>query len=224
MLSLYADDLVIFIMPTEQDLLLLRSILDIFVGASGLHTNLAKCMIMPIPCSNDQINLGKEIFPCQIGQFPCRYLGIPLSIYQLKKADLQPLVDVTADRLPTWNSRVMSRAGRTTLAKVTLSTIPIHVTIAVKAAPWIIKAFDKIRRAFIWFGTDMSCGRKCMLAWSRVTRPTELSDLGVVNLTTLGYALRLCWEWLAKTNLLCLWTALSCTLESVVRAMFEAST
>jgi hypothetical protein len=64
MLSLYADDLVIFIMPTEQDLLLLRSILDIFVGASGLHTNLAKCMIMPIPCSNDQINLGKEIFPC----------------------------------------------------------------------------------------------------------------------------------------------------------------
>jgi hypothetical protein len=73
-LLLYADDLVIFIVPVEQDLLLLRSILDIFAGASGLHTNLAKCMIMPIQCSSDRINLAKEIFPCQIGQFLCRYL------------------------------------------------------------------------------------------------------------------------------------------------------
>jgi hypothetical protein len=108
------------------------------------NTNLAKCMIIPIQCSSDRINLAKEIFPCQIGQFLCRYLGIPLSIYQLKKADLQPLVDAATDRLPTWKGRLLSRVGHTTLAMVTLSAIPVHVTIAVKAAPWIIKAFDKI--------------------------------------------------------------------------------
>jgi hypothetical protein len=61
-------------------------------------------------------------------------------------------------------------------------------------------------------------------AWSRVTRHAELGGLGVIDLTTLGYALRLRWEWLAKTNPSRLWAALPCTTEPVVRAMFEAST
>jgi hypothetical protein len=140
-------------------------------------------------CSSDQIDLEKQLFPCQIGQFPCRYLGIPLSIHQLKKADLQPLIDVTTNRLPTWKGKLMSRAGRTTLAKVTLSIILIHVTITVKAAPRIIKAFDKIHRAFIWTGSDMVCRGKCLVTWPHVNRPTVLGGLDVLDLTTLNYVL-----------------------------------
>jgi hypothetical protein len=33
-------------------------------------------------------------------------------------------------------------AGRTTLTKVTLSAILIHVSIAVKVSPWIYQAID----------------------------------------------------------------------------------
>jgi hypothetical protein len=83
----------------------------------------------------------------------------------------------------------MSRAGHTTLTKGTLSAIPSHVTMAVKVAPWINKAVDKLRNAFIWTGTDTVQGVKCLVAWSRVTRPSELGGLGVLDLTTLGYAL-----------------------------------
>ena len=45
---LYADDVVVFLSPEEQDLLLTRVILNIFAGASGLKTNLSKCHISPI--------------------------------------------------------------------------------------------------------------------------------------------------------------------------------
>jgi hypothetical protein len=38
------------------------------------------------------------------------------------------------------------------------------------------------------------------VAWAEVTRPTELRGLGVIDLTTLGYALRLRWEWLARAE------------------------
>jgi hypothetical protein len=86
---MYVDDLVIFIAPSEQDFLLVR-VLEIFAAASGLRTNLGKCQITPIQCSGKPVELAKQFFPCQLSQFPCRYLGIPLFVYQLKKADLQP--------------------------------------------------------------------------------------------------------------------------------------
>jgi hypothetical protein len=37
------QDLVIFMVPTEQDIKLVRTILETFTSASGLHTNVAKC-------------------------------------------------------------------------------------------------------------------------------------------------------------------------------------
>jgi hypothetical protein len=76
--------------------------------------------------------------------FPCRYLGVPLSIYKLKKDDLIPLVDAMADRLPIWKSMFTSKVGRTMVTKVTLIVIPIHVSIAVEVSPWIYKEIDKL--------------------------------------------------------------------------------
>jgi hypothetical protein len=127
---LYADDLVILLCPLLNDMALVRDILELFAQASGLHTNISKCQFAPICCTDEQIAQVQEVFPCQLASFPCRYLGIPLSVYQLKKSDMQPLVDAVAGRLPSWRGRLMSKAGRTTLTKVTLSAIPIHVAIA----------------------------------------------------------------------------------------------
>jgi hypothetical protein len=41
-------------------------------------------------------------FLCQVVEFPVRYLGIPLSVHQLPKVALQPLVDKVVDRHPVW--------------------------------------------------------------------------------------------------------------------------
>jgi hypothetical protein len=55
------------------------------------------------------------------------------------------LVESVADRIPTWKSRFMTRAGRTTLTKVTLTAIIIHVSITVELSPWIHKEVDRLR-------------------------------------------------------------------------------
>jgi hypothetical protein len=128
--------------------------------------------------------------------FLFRYWGVPLSVHQLKKADLQLMVDEVADRLPTWKSKLMSRAGRATLAKVALPAILVHILIAVKVSPWILRAIDKLCWGFIWTGSDSASGGKCLVAWAKVARPTYLGGLRVLDLTTLGYVLRLQWEWL----------------------------
>jgi hypothetical protein len=47
----------------------------------------------------------------------------------------------------------MNKVVRTTLTKVTLSAIPIHISIALVISPWILQAVDRICRSFIWIGT-----------------------------------------------------------------------
>jgi hypothetical protein len=52
-LSLYADDLVIFLRTEAKDIRLACAILEFFTGVSGLHTNLSKCQFTPIRCSEE---------------------------------------------------------------------------------------------------------------------------------------------------------------------------
>jgi hypothetical protein len=47
-MSLYPDDLVLFLVPKQDDFCCIRAILDLFAGASRLITNLDKCLISPI--------------------------------------------------------------------------------------------------------------------------------------------------------------------------------
>jgi hypothetical protein len=47
---------------------------------------------------------------------------------------------------------------------------------------------------------------------------------GILDLTMLGYALRLCWAWVACVDLSQSWSALPAREERLVRAMFDAST
>ena len=77
---MYADDVVIFSSPEQQDLTTIRAILEIFVGASGLRTNLAKCHISPIQCNLDATAQLLNHFLGKIDPFPIKYLGIPLGL------------------------------------------------------------------------------------------------------------------------------------------------
>jgi hypothetical protein len=95
---------------------------------------------------------------------PLQVLGLPLLVYALKKGDLLPLVDAVADRLPSWQANLMNKAGRTTLTKVMLSVVPIHISIAIEISQWILHAIDKIRRSFVWTGSDSTPGGRCMVA------------------------------------------------------------
>jgi hypothetical protein len=114
-MSLYVDDLVIFLLPKPEDFTCLRAILDHFAGASGLITNLDKCLISPIRCSEDDIAAVRQVFPCQLAPFPCQYRGAPLTVGRLQRADKQQLVDAIARRIPTWKGNLLNTVGRTTL-------------------------------------------------------------------------------------------------------------
>jgi hypothetical protein len=96
-LSLFADDVALFIKPATEELLTTKGILNIFDEASGLHTNLSKSSLIHIACEEDVLAATNEILPCSRAVFPCVYLGLPLSNKKLRKIDLLPWVEKIAD-------------------------------------------------------------------------------------------------------------------------------
>jgi hypothetical protein len=110
--SFYADDAVVFLSPARDDLYLMKELLDLFGHASGLRTNLSKSSISPIHCSIDEVAITADILSCTIKEFPCTYLGLPLTVGKPAKEDLLPIIDKVADYLPGWEASLMNQAGR----------------------------------------------------------------------------------------------------------------
>lgn len=87
--------------------------------------------------------------------------------------------------------------------------------------PWAIKAIDKLCRAFLWRGCKEARGRHCLVAWGIVCRPPDLGGVGVSDLTKLGWALRIRWLWLQKTEPNRPLSALPIHVPDQVRAFFS---
>jgi hypothetical protein len=128
--SLYADDVVMFVIPADGDMIAVWTILRIFRDASGLYANMDKCVATPINCTPEDLQRVTDRLACSIGAFPCKYLGIPLSIRRLRSEE-QFIIDAIATRIPLWKGHLLNAAGRAALVQATLSAIPVHLSIAV---------------------------------------------------------------------------------------------
>jgi len=168
-ISLYANDVVFFLRPAAADMDITFDILHLFGNASGLVTNIQKSSMLPIQCNEENRETIQAHFPCQVLDFPCTYLGLPLTLQKLNKAQIQPIIDKIADQLPGWKADLLTKAGRRILVQFVLTSMLIYLVMALDLPPWALKAIDKIRRGFLWKGRKDVKGGHCLLAWPYVT-------------------------------------------------------
>jgi hypothetical protein len=200
--SLYADHMVFFLALLHQELQLACVILHIFEGASGLGCNIAKCQLVPIRCSEEQTSLAISFFQCYKVDFPIKYLGLPLSTSKLPKLVLQPLANCITDKLPAWKGRILHRNGCLTLTKTMLCAVLVYtsISISISLPGWLLKAIQRILKAFLWSGSEVVQNRKCIMAWRRVQRPVNYDGLGVLDVRLLGIALQAGSPWPHRTD------------------------
>jgi hypothetical protein len=188
--SLYADDVAVFSKPCHRELEAVFAILRCFGAASGLMVNYAKSVAIPIRCSQDIIDEIAPTLACPIGQFPCRYLGLPLSLSKPTKTDVQPLIDKLARMLPFWKARLLTREGRLSYVQTVMTASAIYHLLALDVDPWVFQVVDRIRRGFLWAGQKDARGGCSLVAWDRVFQPKLLGGLWLHNLRWLSAALR----------------------------------
>ena len=222
--SLYADDAAIFLNPVRDEVQAVSTLLHMFGQASGLNINLSKCAAYPIHCHDVNLEDVLQGFPCPVKNFPCTYLGLPLHTRQLRRVDIQPIINKVANKLPAWKGSFLNKSARLKLVNTVLSSIPVYFLTIFEPKKWAIKKLDKIRRAFLWKGTAEANGAQCLVAWDKIKRPKLAGGLGVLDLEKFSRALRLRWLWFKWTNPDRPWVGYDIPCNETDKQLFRCST
>ncbi|KAM0858778.1 hypothetical protein ACQ4PT_047617 [Festuca glaucescens] len=174
-------------------------------------------------CSATTVDAIEQALPCPLGQLPCKYLGLPLSLSKLRKEDIQPFLDKLARRLPFWKARLLTREGCLAYVQTVLTASVIYQLLALDIAPWVLQLIDWMRRGFLWAGREDAQGGHCLVAWHKVCQPKALGGLGLHNLRWLSAALRVRWIWFQRSSSSKPWLGLDLPAKSDARALFQAA-
>lgn len=74
-----------------------KELLLCFGNASGLVCNFSKSSVSPIRCTTEDILDIIVATGCAAKELPITYMGLPLSVRNLTRAELQPLIDRIAN-------------------------------------------------------------------------------------------------------------------------------
>lgn len=192
---LYADDTLFFLKPDLRQVQILKIVLTAFESISGLAVNMNKSELVTTITSQET---GTELalaMGCKLGEFPMKYLGLPLSNKKLNKTAYLPLIQKFSNRLEGWAARNLSIAGRLILLNAVLSALPTYYMSCLKLPVWVIKEIDRIRRHFLWHGATQERKKLNLANWELVCKPKKLGGLGVMDLTVFNNAMLAKWYW-----------------------------
>lgn len=120
----YADDTVLFMKASQQELFALKVLLQSFTQFTGLKVNFTKTCLLPINISQEQATVLAGVFGCQVGTYPFTYLGLAMGTTKPRVEDHAPLVSRIERRITaaaTW----LTMAGRASYIDCAVSSIPI---------------------------------------------------------------------------------------------------
>ncbi|KAK4258521.1 hypothetical protein QN277_004963 [Acacia crassicarpa] len=202
---MFADDLLLFGAATIEQAKCMLACLDKFTDASGGMVNRAKSSLFFSPrvsavTKNSIRVLSQMTISCDIG----RYLGFPLSRSRNSRETFHYVIERVQSKLSVWKARSLSMAGRVTLAKSVISSIPLYPMQVARLPKGVCLAVEKIQRNFIWGHGDNN-NRFHPVGWDRITRPKEFGGLGFRRLQSLNKACGAKLAWNLVTGATGLW-------------------
>ncbi|RVX10737.1 Transposon TX1 uncharacterized 149 kDa protein [Vitis vinifera] len=123
---LFADDTLVFCDASQDQMTYFSWLLMWFEAISGLRINLDKSEILPVGRVENLEVLALEV-GCKVGKLPTSYLGIPLGANHKSVAVWDGVEERFRKRLTMWKRQFISKGGRITLIRSTLSSMPIYL-------------------------------------------------------------------------------------------------
>jgi len=145
----YADDTIICIKDDVDMAKNLKLLLYLYELMSGLKINFGKSEVIMIYGDNMKHSLYAEIFNCQLGTFPIKYLGVPVSPSRLHVKDWTILENKNAKKLSSWKGNSLSIAGRIVSINSSLSRTFIYHMSMYLLPKTTSQTLDKQRRKFL---------------------------------------------------------------------------
>ena len=190
---LFADDTIVFCDAIPDQLLHLRMVLGCFEAVTGLGVNMGKSELVPVGEVNN-VSVLADILCCKVGALPMTYLGMPLGSSFKASSVWNPILENIERKLAGWQKLYLSKGGRLTLLKSTLSSLPTYYLSLFTIPKHVAKRIEKLQRNFLWGG--MGDGFKHhLVGWNTVCRPLAHGGLGVRKVALMNRALLGKWMW-----------------------------
>jgi hypothetical protein len=191
----YADDTILFMDHDIDKARNLKLILSAFELFSGLKINFHKSELFCFGEAQDHVTEYSELFGCGQGQFPIRYLGIPIHYRRLTNAEWKLVEERLQIRLSSWKGKLLSLGGRLVLINAVLSNMVLYMISFFQLPRGVLKRLDYFRSRFFWQG-DCEKRKYRLAKWSVLCRPKDHGGLGIQDLQVKNRALL--GKWLYK--------------------------
>lgn len=110
-----------------------------------------------------------------------KYLGFPIFTSKPTRRDFQFISDNFKNRLAGWKTNHLTMAGRTTLIKAILNTIPNHIIQIMSLTTHLISRLESYQKNLLWFSTYQKRWLH-LINWNIVTIPKEQEGLAIQRL------------------------------------------
>jgi hypothetical protein len=144
----YADDTIIFMQHDLQKALNMKLVLCIFEQLSGLKINFHKSELFCFGKARDEEEEYRNIFGCEVGTFPFRYLGIPIHFRKLKNGEWKPVEDRFEKKLANWIGKMLSYGDHLVLINSVLTSLPMFMLSFFEIPKGVRKRLDFFRSRF----------------------------------------------------------------------------
>ncbi|ONK68085.1 uncharacterized protein A4U43_C05F7270 [Asparagus officinalis] len=148
---LFADDILLMAEASVAQVRVVKECLDRFCRSSGQKINPLKSKIFISP--NVETDLAQRIqwesgfsVTSDLGV----YLGMPLLHKKIDKHTFDPLLQKINNKLSGWRSKNLSLAGRITLAKSVITSLPVYTMASIDLPGSVCDKIDQITRSFVW--------------------------------------------------------------------------
>ncbi|RVW96306.1 putative ribonuclease H protein [Vitis vinifera] len=148
---LFADDTLVFCEPSTDQVSYLSWLLMWFEAMSGLKVNLDKSEIIAVGRVENVEEVALE-FGCKVSRLPSTYLGLPLGARFKEVATWDGVEERLRKRLSIWKRQYISKGGRMTLIRSTLSSMPIYCMSLFQMPRSVSLRLERIQRDFLWGG------------------------------------------------------------------------
>ena len=174
---LFAYDTLVFCEKSLDQMIYPSWLLIWFEACSGLKINLEKSELIPVGRVNNIEGLALEL-SCKVGGLPSYYLGLPLRAPFNSMVVWDGVEERFGKRLAMWTRQYISKRGRLTLIRSTLSSMPIYFMSLFYLPRKVRLRLKKIQRDFLWGGGAL-VQKPHLVRWNLVCLDKKKGGLGV---------------------------------------------